>query len=138
VGFLFGALIVAGGAWAILAEEGKVKVAGMAIGPGDIDTCSGLHVYFYGCGFFAVIDGCGHGGRSFQFSVFSFRLSVHSLAPERLISKSEGQEGFLAPRTPLGMTAWKGRMLPGRSDEAGEERWLLAGLKTGRYMNAIA
>src|ERR1700739_4242954 len=70
--------------------------------------------------------GVGMGGRSFRFSVFSYRLSAHSLPPERLIPKSEGQERFLAPRTPLGMT------------RLGVERCFLVGLKTGHYMSATA
>jgi hypothetical protein len=66
-----GALVVARGAGAKVAEVGKVVVAGMAIRPGDIDAGAGLYVNFDAGGLFALIDGCGHGGR-----VFSYKLSV--------------------------------------------------------------
>lgn len=59
--FFFGAFIVAGGARAIVAEIREVEVAGVAVGPGDVDTSAGFHVDFDSDGFFALVEGCGHG-----------------------------------------------------------------------------
>jgi len=58
--FFFCALVVASGAGAIVAEIGKIEVAGMAVGPGDVDAGAGFDVDFDVDRFFAVIDGGGH------------------------------------------------------------------------------
>lgn len=55
-GFLFGAFVIAGGAGAMVTEEGKVKVAGMAVGPGDVDAGAGFDVNLYGGGLLAGIE----------------------------------------------------------------------------------
>ena len=59
-GFFFGAFVVAGGAGADVAEVGKIVVAGMAVGPGDVDTGPGFDVDLDGGRFFALVEGCGH------------------------------------------------------------------------------
>ena len=59
--FFFGAFIVTGGTGAIVTEIGKIEVAGVAVGPGDVDTGASFHVDFDIDGFLAVIEWCRHG-----------------------------------------------------------------------------
>lgn len=68
-GILFGAFVVAGRTGAMIAKEGKVKVAGMAVRPGDIDTGTGFHVDFDGDWLLALINGSGHGNHEFFFEL---------------------------------------------------------------------
>jgi hypothetical protein len=55
------AFVVAGGAGTLFAEIGKIVMTGMAVGPGDVDAGAGRYVDLYGGGFFAGVDGDGHG-----------------------------------------------------------------------------
>src|SRR6516164_5412368 len=59
-GAFFGAFVVAGGTRAFFAEVGKFVVAGVSVGPGDVDAGAGFDVDFDGGGFLALVDGCGH------------------------------------------------------------------------------
>jgi len=63
-GILFGALVIAGGTGTIVAQEGKIEVAGVAVAPNDVDTGAGFHVDLDGGRDFALIDGCWHVLRS--------------------------------------------------------------------------
>ena len=56
----FRALVVACRTGALIAKVGEIVVAGMAVGPGDVDTRAGFYVDFYRGGFFSLIDGYGH------------------------------------------------------------------------------
>ena len=47
-GFFFTTLVVARGARTLFAQIGEVVVAGVAIGPGDVDSCAGFDVDLYG------------------------------------------------------------------------------------------
>jgi hypothetical protein len=58
------AIIVAGSARAFVAKISEVVVAGVTVGPGDVDTRAGSDVNFHGGGFFPGIDGNGHVARS--------------------------------------------------------------------------
>jgi hypothetical protein len=59
--FFFSALVVAGGAGAIVAEIREIEVAGVAIGPGDVDTGASFDVDFDGDRFLALVEWSGHG-----------------------------------------------------------------------------
>jgi len=61
-GGLADALVVAGGAGTFLAEVGKIVMAGVAVGPEDVDTSAGGYVNLYGRGLFSGVDGNGHVG----------------------------------------------------------------------------
>jgi hypothetical protein len=58
--FFFGALVVAGGAGAVVAEIREIEVAGVAVGPGDVDPSAGFHVNLDRDGFLALVEWCGH------------------------------------------------------------------------------
>src|SRR5271154_38041 len=45
--FFFAALIVTGGARTLFAQVSEIVVAGVAIGPGDVDSCASFNVHFY-------------------------------------------------------------------------------------------
>jgi len=92
-GFFLSALVVAGGAGAIVAEIGEVEVAFVAVGPSDVHASACFYVDLYGRGFFAVVDGYGH---LEEFSVVSSESSVNSLPLERFMMKSEIEERFIA------------------------------------------
>ena len=55
------ALFVACGAGAVLAEIGEVVVAGVAVGPSDVNSCAGRDVDLYAGGFAALVEGERHG-----------------------------------------------------------------------------
>src|SRR5580704_7580749 len=59
-GGLFPALIVTGGARALISEVVKVVVACVAVGPGDVHAGSAGDVDFHAGGFFARVYGSGH------------------------------------------------------------------------------
>ena len=63
-GIFFGALVIAGGTGTIVAQEGKIEVAGVVVAPNDVDTGAGFHVDLDGGRDFALIDGCWHEGKS--------------------------------------------------------------------------
>lgn len=56
-GVLVAALIIAGGAGAIVAQIGEIKVTGVAVGPGDVDASTGFYVDFDGGGPLPLVDG---------------------------------------------------------------------------------
>ncbi len=58
--FFFAAFVVAGRAGAIVAKKWKIKVALVAVGPGDVHACACFHVDFDGGWFSALIDGYWH------------------------------------------------------------------------------
>lgn len=58
--FFFGTLVVARRTRTILAQEWKIEVAGVAVGPGDVDPRAGFDVNLHGDGLFAWIDRRGH------------------------------------------------------------------------------
>ena len=53
-------LVVASGTRAFFAKIREIIMAGMTIGPGDVDAGSASHMNFYGAGFFSGVDGNGH------------------------------------------------------------------------------
>jgi hypothetical protein len=57
----FLALVIAHRAWALFAQIREIVVAGMIIGPGDVDPRSGGHVHFHAGRFSSCIDRDGHG-----------------------------------------------------------------------------
>jgi hypothetical protein len=57
----FAALVIACGAGALVAQIGKIEVAGVSVSPSDIHAGTGLHVNFHLGGFFALVEWCGHG-----------------------------------------------------------------------------
>ena len=59
-GEFFFAFVVTGGAGAFVAEIGEIVMAGVAVGPSDVDAGAGGDVDFYGGGFFPLIDGGRH------------------------------------------------------------------------------
>jgi hypothetical protein len=60
VGALSYALVVAGGAGTFVAKVGKIVVAGVAVGPYDVDTGAGGYVDLYAGGLLPWVDGNGH------------------------------------------------------------------------------
>jgi hypothetical protein len=75
--FLLDALVVAGGARAFIAEISKIVMAGVIVGPGDVDARAAGDVNFYVQRFFALIDWGGHG---FGSGTAGFGLSVAAIA----------------------------------------------------------
>jgi hypothetical protein len=69
-GVFLGALVIAGGTGAMLAEVGEVVVAGMTVSPGDVDAGARFDVDFDAGGLFALIDRGRHSGN------VSYLLSV--------------------------------------------------------------
>lgn len=65
----FAAFVAASGAGAFFAQVGKIVVAGVAVGPDDVDAGPGGDVDFHAGGFFPGINGDGHGSYSRQFTV---------------------------------------------------------------------
>ena len=57
---LFVALVVAGGAGALVAEIGEVVMTGVAVGPRNVHARTTAHVNLYRCGLFPLINGCWH------------------------------------------------------------------------------
>src|SRR6266481_2749328 len=62
--FLFASLVVARRTRALFAQVGKLKMAGMTVGPGDVHTRAGLYVNFYRSRFLALVNGYRHGKKS--------------------------------------------------------------------------
>jgi hypothetical protein len=58
--FFFQALIVAHRTGTFFPEVREVKVAGMAVGPGDVDAGPRGHVHLYAGGFSSFINRYGH------------------------------------------------------------------------------
>jgi hypothetical protein len=56
-GALSYALIVARGTGAFVAKIGEIVVAGVAVGPDDVDTGAGGYMNLYGGGFLSGVDG---------------------------------------------------------------------------------
>jgi hypothetical protein len=71
-GFFFSTLIVAGGTGTFVPQIGEVVVAGVAIGPGDVNASARLHVYFHGGRLSSRIEWKGHAGGRDQ--LFDFPL----------------------------------------------------------------
>ena len=55
------ALVVAGRARTVFSQIRKIKMTGVAVGPGDIHTRAGSDMNLHAGGFAALIDGNGHG-----------------------------------------------------------------------------
>ena len=72
--FFFRAFFVAGGAGALFAQVSEVEMAGMAVGPDNVDTRAIADVDFDAGGTFALVDGRGHGS-GIVFSAWNFRCS---------------------------------------------------------------
>jgi len=58
--FFLAALIVAGGAGTFFAQVSEIVVAGVAIGPGDVDSRASFDVYLHGGRLPSRIDWNGH------------------------------------------------------------------------------
>jgi len=59
-GFLFAAFVIACGARTLFAQISEIVVAGVAIGPRDVDTLAGLDVYFHVRRLLSRIEWNGH------------------------------------------------------------------------------
>lgn|SRR6266700_202046 len=66
----FAALIVAGRAGAFVAQVGKIVVASVAVGPGDVHTSAAGNVNLDAGRLFSRVEGSGHFGRGLRTSPF--------------------------------------------------------------------
>jgi hypothetical protein len=89
--FLLDALVVAGGARAFIAEIRKIVMAGVIVGPGDIDARAAGDVDFYAERFFALVNWSRH---RFGSGTVGFGISVAAIA---------GRDGITV-RTGFGVT----------------------------------
>jgi hypothetical protein len=58
----------------LVAQIGKIEVAGVSVSPSDIHAGTGLHVNFHLAGLFALVEWCGHGK---EFLNYRFPLTVY-------------------------------------------------------------
>ena len=55
--FFLAALVVAGRTGTVITQKRKIEVACVAVGPANVDACSGFHVYPDVCWLLSLVDG---------------------------------------------------------------------------------